>query len=461
MYTTYDGNTGIKMTFFNRVMFAIQERSMKLLVSSNINSNSKIIINRNIAERVQKIMPYMDYADPYMVTVNGKLYWMTDAFTTSNMYPYSEPYSRSMSDPANRDPSTNYIRNSVKVVIDAYTGETNFYLVDQEDPVALTMKNIYPKLFKNLEEMPDGLQAHIRYPSRMLNIQANIYKKYHVDDIRVFYQGEDRWDIATEKVGATEKEVAMVPNYYIMKLPGEKDVEFINSIPYTPMNKKNMTSLLLARNDGKDYGKLVLFQLPKGKIVMGPSQIDAQIAQEPNISRDFSLWENSGSTYRRGNMFVIPIEESIIYVEPIYLSARDSSLPEVKKIIIYYGDRIAYEDTLAKALNTMFGEGTGDALSAGTGQTPPDGTETGQGTETETPPAGDGQQQTTDQLIQRVVDAYNAATAAQKAGDWAKYGEDLAKMESYLKQLAPEASIDGSGGAVAAGTTNATGAAVQ
>jgi uncharacterized membrane protein (UPF0182 family) len=253
----------------------------------------------------------------------------------------------------------------------------------------------------------------------------------------VFYQGEDRWDIATEKVGASEKEVAMSPNYYIMKLPGEKDVEFINSIPYTPMNKKNMTSLLLARNDGEDYGKLVLFQLPKGKIVMGPSQIDAQIAQEPNISRDFSLWENSGSTYRRGNMFVIPIEDSIMYVEPIYLNAKENSIPEVKKIILYYGDRIAYEDTLAKALDTMFGAGTGDAIAV----TDPTGENGDDDSPTTTPDPNtvDGQQQTTDQIIQGAVDAYNAAVAAQKAGDWTKYGQELKRLEDYLNQLAPDA----------------------
>jgi uncharacterized membrane protein (UPF0182 family) len=425
----YEGDTGIRMNTFNRLMFAIKERSMKLLVSTNIKNDSKIIINRNIGQRVQEIMPYLTYSDPYMVTVDGKLYWIIDAFTTSSMYPYSEPYDMASGNP------TNYIRNSVKVVIDAYNGDTDYYLVDESDPVANTMKSIYPTLFKDFDEMPEGLQSHIRYPSTMLNVQANIYKKYHVSNYKVFYQGADRWDIANEKLGASDREIPMQPNYYIMKLPGEDKVEFINSIPYTPMNKVNMAALLVARNDGEHYGELVLYQLPKGKVVMGPSQIDAQIAQDTTISRDFALWENSGSTYSRGNMFVIPIKESIMYVEPIYLKASEGSLPEVKRIIIYYGDRIAYETTLAEALDTMFGPGTGDAIAISdpTG----DAGDADSGTNDGTPGGtGDGQQMNTDELIRAAVDAYNSAVQAQKDGNWAKYGQELEKMEGYLNQLA-------------------------
>jgi uncharacterized membrane protein (UPF0182 family) len=428
-FTTYEADSGIKMNAFNRFMFAVQEQSLKLLVSSNITSDSKLIINRNIKERVRTIMPYLDYSDPYLVTVDGKLYWIIDAYTISTEFPYSEPYNASGGNMAN------YIRNSVKVVIDAYSGDTNYYLVDDADPVAKTMQSIYPTLFKDFDKMPEGLRAHIRYPSTMLDIQANMYKKYHVDNYQVFYQGEDRWDIANEKVGAAEKEVPMKPNYYIMKLPGEKDVEFINSIPFTPMNKVNMTALLVARNDGEHYGELIAYQLPKSKLVMGPSQIDAQIAQDTTISRDFSFWDNSGSTYLRGNMFVIPIENSVMYVEPIYLKASEGSLPEVKRIVLYYGDRIAYEATLAEALDSMFGKGTGDKLvedqtigdqgdaDAEPGDTSPIGD------------TGDDQQMTTDQLIANAVDAYNAAVDAQKAGDWTKYGSELEKLKGYLDQM--------------------------
>jgi uncharacterized membrane protein (UPF0182 family) len=415
-------------------------------VSSNIDGNSKIIINRNIAERVREIMPFIDYADPYMVTVDGKLYWIIDGFTTSDQYPYSEPY-----DMANGG-TANYIRNSVKVVIDAYTGATDYYLVDGSDPVANTLAGIYPTLFKSIDKLDEGIKAHIRYPGTMLNIQANIYKKYHVNDIGVFYQGEDLWDIANEKVGSSDREVPMTPNYYMMKLPGEEGIEFVNSIPYTPMNKVNMTGLLIARNDGERYGELMLLQLPKGRIIMGPSQIDAQIAQDTQISQDFALWQNSGSEYSRGNMFVVPIEDSIMYVEPIYLKALDSSMPEVKRIIIYYNDKIAYASTLADALDATFGAGTGDEVRTGqpTGDTgdvdstPDDTGVTGQ-PDAEQPAVtvtdgaigteGDAQQMTTDELIKAIADTYNRATDAQRAGDWAKYGEEMALLKTYIDRL--------------------------
>jgi uncharacterized membrane protein (UPF0182 family) len=447
--TTYEGDHGIKLNPFNKLMFSLREQSMKLLVSSNIDSNSKIIINRNIADRVRNIMPFVSYADPYMVTVDGKLYWIIDGFTTSDLYPYSEPYNTASGG------ATNYIRNSVKVVIDAYTGATDYYLVDDNDPVANTLKGIYPTLFKSIDKLGDGIRAHIRYPSRMLDVQANIYKKYHVNDITVFYQSEDLWDIANEKLGASDREVPMTPNYYIMKLPGEDDVEFINSIPYTPMNKVNMTGMLIARNDGEHYGELMLLQLPKGRIIMGPSQIDAQIAQDTQISQDFALWQNSGSEYRRGNMFVVPIEDSIMYVEPIYLNAVDSSMPEVKRIILYYNDRIAYESTLAGALDSMFGPGTGDEVrtsqpSGDTGDadsTPTDTDVSGQPDSTTTDgatPAGTGsaigaegdiQQMTTDELIKAMADTYNRATEAQRAGDWATYGEQMELLKAYIDRL--------------------------
>ncbi|MDR0886541.1 MAG: UPF0182 family protein [Clostridiales Family XIII bacterium] len=456
VYSKYDGDAGIKLGLFNRALFAWKESSMKMLVSTNIDSNSKIIINRNITERVNKIMPYLDYSDPYMTTVDGQLYWIIDAYTKSNKYPYSEPYDLA------EGYDDNYIRNSVKVVINAYNGDTVYYLVDESDPVANTMKEIYPKLFKSAESMPDGIRAHIRYPSKLLDIQANVYKRYHVNDVNVFYQGEDLWEISKEKLGAGEDDVEMKPNYYIMKLPGESDVEFVNSIPYTPRDKNNMIGLLVARNDGEHYGELVLYQFPKTKTIMGPNQVDAQIAQDTQISQDFSLWENSGSSYSRGNMFVIPIENSLMYVEPIYLTSTNSSLPEVKRVIIYYGDRIAYEPTLAEALDDMFGEGAGESATdasnlgdADGGSPNPDtegdgGSSNGDATGTgdsdgdksdssDSDTDSDGSEPLTDaqrtQLIKDASKAYEDALAAQKDGDWAEYGAQMKKLETYLKKL--------------------------
>lgn len=416
VYSTYEGDAGIHLNMFNRVLFAIREQSLKILVSSNIDSDSKILIYRNIKDRVQKIAPFLSYdADPYIVTVDGKLYWMIDAYTYSSYYPYSEPFSA--------DSKVNYIRNSIKVVIDAYNGNTNFYLVDDKDPIGNTLKSIYPKLVKNFDQMPEGLQKHIRYPNMLFSIQAGIYTKYHMNDVKVFYQSEDKWEIS-QNIYGIEPQI-MKPNYYIMKIPGESQEEFINSIPYTPFGKKNMTGLLVARNDGEHYGELVLFRLPKSKIIYGPMQVEGFIDQETDISKEFSLWNSAGSSYTRGEMFVIPIEDSLVYVEPIYLEATNSSLPEVKRVIVYYNDRIAYEPTLAQALDTMFGAGSGSPLNGEPADKP------GTGTPSE---PGEGVLDT-DALIRKAVDAYNKAVSAQEKGDWASYGGFLKELEGYLNKL--------------------------
>ncbi len=410
-YTTYEGTAGIKLNFLNRVMFAIREKSLKLLVSTNINNDSRIIINRNVVDRVSKIMPYLSYeTDPYLVTVDGKLYWIIDAYTVSANYPYSEPYSNEV--------NTNYIRNSVKVVVDAYNGDTNYYVVDDTDPIAKTMQKIFPKLFKNYENMPEGLRAHLRYPNALFSVQARVYQRYHMNDVQVFYQNEDRWDIANEIYGIQKKQ--MSPNYYIMNLPGETKAEFVNTIPYTPKDKQNMMALLVARNDGEHYGELVLYQLPKNRIIYGPEQVEAQIDQNTEISKEFSLWNSSGSTYTRGNMFVIPIENSLIYVEPVYLEATNSSIPEVKRVIVAYNDRIAYKETLQDALLALFGEGSEG------GKKPDPNAETTQ----------EGAGYTQKDIINLANEAYNNAVNAQKSGDWAAYGNYLSQLQEYLAELA-------------------------
>ena len=411
-YTRYEGTAGIKLNPINRLMFAIREHSMKLLVSSNIKGDSRIIINRNVEERVKKIMPYIGYeSDPYMCTVDGRLYWIIDAYTTSDKFPYSEPYSE--------ESTTNYVRNSIKVVVDAYNGTTDYYIVDPDDAIAQTYAKIYPKLFKTMDQMPEGLQAHIRYPNTMFAIQANVYRRYHMNDVKVFYQNEDLWDVSNEIYGMEEQ--AMTPNYYIMNLPGETTEEFVNTIPYTPRDKKNMTGLLLARNDGEHYGELVLFQLPKSKIVYGPMQIEAQIDQSTEISKEFSLWNSSGSKYSRGNLFVIPIEDSLLYVEPVYLEASNSSIPEVKRVIVAYGDKIAYEATLSEALDSLFGEGSSDSYR--------------EKLDEDTENGGEATAPTQAELIEQAQAAYDAALEAQKNGDWAGYGQHLEELGDILEQL--------------------------
>lgn len=411
-YSTYKGKAGIKLNLLNRILFSVREGSMKLLVSSNVNSDSRIIINRNIKDRVEKLMPYLSYEkDPYMTVVNGKLYWIVDAYTTSSYYPYSEPYSGEVG-------STNYIRNSVKVVVDAYNGDTTFYVVDRDDPVARTYQKIYPTLFKDVKEMPEGIRKHIRYPNSLLKIQAGVYTKYHMDQVKVFYQDEDLWDIAHQIYGTEEKE--MDPSYFIFELPDEKKAEFINMIPFTPKSKQNMTAIMMARNDGNRYGQLLVYKFPKNKTVYGPMQIEAQIDQNTEISKEFSLWNSSGSKYRRGDLFVIPINNSIMYVEPVYLEASNQAIPEMKRVIVAYGDKIAYESTLEDALADLFGEdengGQSQSASASSGK-------------------NNSGKSNTKELIQKANEAYENAVNAQKSGNWKKYGDYLDELEKYLNQL--------------------------
>lgn len=434
IYTSYEGDAGIELNLINRVLFSIKERSMKMLVSTNIHSDSRILVYRNIQERMSKIAPFLYYdADPYLVTVDGKLYWMADAYTVSSYFPYSEPYVNG---------SYNYIRNSVKVVIDAYNGSVDYYIVDEEDPMVSTMAKIFPQLFKPLSEMPENLRQHIRYPKTLFEIQANVYKKYHMNDVNVFYQGEDLWDIANEIYG--QEATQMTSNYYIMSLPGQTEEEFILSIPYTPVTRDNMTALLVARNDGEHYGEMICYRLPKGKTVYGPMQIESQIDQDTTISKEFSLWSQRGSTYLRGNIFVVPVEESLLYVEPIYLqAANESSLPEVKRVIAVYGNTIAYEETLGEALEVLFGKEIGDLAFVGevdaveNGGTGTD--QSGEEQGGESPGSGgidmDASQE---ELIQNANQAFEEAVNAQRNGDWAGYGRYLEQLEQYLNALAGE-----------------------
>ena len=414
-YTRYEGSAGIKLNLLNRIMFAIREGSLKLLVSSNVDSESRIIINRDVSTRVNKIMPYLTYEDggPYGVTVGGKIYWILDAYTTSRSYPYSEPHSGELG-------ATNYIRNSVEVVIDAYEGTVDYYVVDKNDPIAVTYQKIYPDLFKDYEEMPEELKSHMRYPHAMFRIQADVYARYHMNNVQSFYQNEDIWEVAHEIYGTEERKI--IPSYFVVKLPGEDHAEFVSMLPYTPKSKQNMTALLLTRNDGEHYGELVLYTYPKNRAVYGPMQIEAQIDQNTLISQDFSLWSQAGSTYSRGNLFVVPIEDSLLYVEPIYLEASNTAIPEVKRVIVAYGDRIAYEPTLGEALASLFGSSSSGGSSGGSsGSSMPSG--------------GDDGSYSRDEYIKMAQDAYDNAQNALKDGNWSAYGKYMEELEKALKNL--------------------------
>ncbi|MDD7347017.1 MAG: UPF0182 family protein [Clostridiales bacterium] len=428
-YTRYKGTAGIKLNPFNRLLFSIKERSLKLLVSSNIKGDSRIIINRNVVDRIRKVMPYLTYEeDPYAVNINGKLYWMMDAYTTSSQYPYSEPF---VSEKAKA--SGNYIRNSIKVVVDAYNGDTNFYIVDKDDPLARTYQKIFPTLFKDVEKMPEAMREHMRYPHAMFKVQSEIYSRYHMNDVKVFYQKEDLWDVAKQIYGT--EEISMEPNYFVAKLPGEGEAEFISTLPFTPKGKNNMTALMVARNDGKNYGNLVVYQFPKSKTVYGPMQIEAQIDQNTEISQDFSLWNSAGSKYSRGNLFVVPIESSLLYVEPVYLEASNSAIPEVKRVIIAYGDKIAYEATLKEALQSLFGDQAGEAYTQGiTTESNGQGSGDTKNGEKSGDSSKDGQDSMAT-LIDKANKAFEDGQKSMKDGDWKGYGDHMNELADLLKKL--------------------------
>lgn len=414
----YEGTGGIKLNGLNKLLYAINEGSMKILLSGDINSDSKIVLNRNIKERVKKIAPFLTYdTDPYLVISqeDGKLYWIIDGYTVSDRYPYSQPY---------KDTRINYIRNSVKVVIDAYNGNTDFYVFDETDPLVKTYKNIFPDLFKSKDEMPEAIRVHTRYPQLMFDIQAEVYKLYHIKNPEVFYNKEDLWDIASEKYMENEQEIES--NYLMFKLPDEEKEEFLLTVPYTPSKKQNMTALFVARNDGEDYGKMFIYKFPKNKTIEGPMQIESKIDQDSEISPQLTLWGQEGSSVLRGNLLIIPIEESLLYVEPIYIMAdNENSIPEVKRVIVSYKGKIVMEKTLEDALEQIFGEILDEK----------------EDEIDEIDDKVDIEDENVKSLIKNANELFIKSKEALKAGDWTKYGEYLNQLEEILNKL--NGSIDG------------------
>ena len=412
--TTYEGTGGIKLNLLNRIMFAVKEGKLNFLLSQDINSNSKILINREIQTRVQKIAPFLIYdEDPYIVAAEGRLYWIVDAYTVSGRYPYSEPIDEKT--------NINYIRNSVKVVIDAYNGTTNYYIADNTDPIIKTYANIFKTVFKPLSEMPEALRAHIRYPQTMFDIQSNIYKKYHIKSARELYNKSDIWDIATQIYSAEEgkDQQIMESAYLIMRLPDSKKEEFLLMIPYTPQGKTNMTAWLAVKNDGESYGQLVQYSFPSGQIVEGPMQVEGIISQDTIIGPQLNLLATGGnSRVVRGNLLTIPVEESLLYVEPIYIKAANANaLPEMKKVIVYYKNKVVMEDTLEQGLERIF--------QLKQNQPQP---------EQPQQPTTVGQEDAAT-LIVRANEIFKLSQAAMKSGNWTEYGNRLKELEDILNRL--------------------------
>lgn len=347
----YEGTAGIDLTFGNRLLYAIKNRTMKILLTDDIRDGSKIIYHRNIQDRVNKIAPFIEYDnDPYIVIGDGRLYWIIDGYTSTSKYPYSTSFLAG---------GNNYVRNSVKVVVDAYNGDVNYYIFDEEDPIIMTYKNIYPELFKSQDELPEYLAGNIRYPHQLFNIQAEVYKSYHMENPRVFYDQGNLWHIAKEQYRGDVRDVQS--HYMVMKLPGEDKEEFTISKIYTPKDLNNMTAMLVARNDYEYYGQMKLYTFPRDRNIYGPMQIENRIDQRTNIADRLTLWSTGGTSVIRGNLLVVPIENSLLYVEPIYLvSDSEGALPEVKKIIVAYKDQIVMAKTLDEALELIFKEELGE-----------------------------------------------------------------------------------------------------
>lgn len=402
--TTYTGKGGVPIdSMARKLLYAARFRTEKILLSSDITGESRILYNRNIKERVNAVAPFLRFdGDPYMVvSANGGLKWIIDAYTYSDRLPYSKPIKG----------GSNYMRNSVKAVVDAYDGSLDFYISDPNDVLVKVYARIFPRLFKPLAAMPDDLRRHIRYPHQFLQLQAALFAAYHMTDPKVFYNKENLWEVPA--LG----EQRMEPYYTIMKLPGEKGEEYILLLPFTPSKRDNLAAWLTARCDEPNYGKIRAYTFPRDRLIYGPKQIDARINQDSFISQQLTLWSQRGSEVIRGSMLVIPIEKSLLYVQPLYLAAADKSgLPELKRVIVAYGDVVVMEENLELALQRLFGDRKTQAASAAPVTA-----------ETKASPAA---------LAKEAMGIFERATTLQRQGDWAGYGEELRKLEKVLRRMA-------------------------
>jgi uncharacterized membrane protein (UPF0182 family) len=364
---------------------------------------------RKVTERVSHIVPFIELdGDPYMViSPEGRLVWILDGYTATDRFPYSEPSAK----------MGNYIRNSLKATVDAYDGSVKLYVSDAKDPIIQTYSRIFPGVFKTMDEMPRELRSHIRYPRAMLALQARMYGAYHMQDPQVFYNKEDLWTIPGKHAPGHDSE--MEPYYTIMKLPGDKKEEFILLLLFTPSRKDNMSAWMAVRCDAANYGKMIVYKFPKQKLVYGPSQIEARIDQDTEISKQLSLWNQKGSQVVRGRLLAIPIEKSIIYFEALYLAAEKGQLPELKRVIVAYGNSIAMEDNLETSLQQIFGAKVMKE-------------EKYPAAETRATPA---REKTDRQSALDALGHYRRAQEYLKLGNWASYGEELKRMDEILRAI--------------------------
>lgn len=413
VYKDYDGSGGVEIgSFFKKLLMSLRFKEAKLLLSDDITSESRIMYYRNVKERIKKVFPFLELDDdPYMVIAeDGSLQWIQDAYTVSDRYPYSERIRR-------RNP-INYIRNSVKVVVSAFDGNMKFYISDPSDPVVKTYEKIFEGSFLPISKMPEDLKSHIRYPEDIFIYQTALYAIYHMEEPQIFYNKEDKWQIPVISEGSTDPMI----RHIIMKLPNEEKEEYILMIPFTPQGKDNMAAWMVARSDGENYGSMAVYRFPKQSLVYGPQQIINRINQNPEISRQISLWDQRGSEVNQGSLLVIPIEESLLYIRPLYLRSQGGKIPELKRVIIAYENTIVMEETLDKAIRKIFGERTkedatkpDEIVEKQIDQKPPD-----------------------DDILSRARMHYETAIKAQKEGNWSLYGEEIKKLGRILNSVSKE-----------------------
>ena len=430
--TNFEAKTGILTSYMRRVLFALRFADVNLLLNSDIRGDSQLLWRRNITERVNEVAPFLEYdSDPYIViSDDGTLYWFLDAFTVSSRYPYSEPTAGGV----------NYVRNPVKVVINAYDGTMKFYLFEPDEPIAAAYTEIFPELFTDVSEMPADLRLHVRYPEDLFSVQADVYRTYHMTEPSDFYNKEDLWAWPLELLQGTSQR--MEPYYVLMELPDSDDLDFIQILPFTPASKDNMVAWMATQNDPDKYGETIVYEFGRNSLIFGPQQIEANIDQDPEISAQLSLWDQGGSNVLRGNLLVIPVGESLIYVEPIYLQSSDeSAIPALTRVVVATTDRVVMGENLGIALAKLFGPAIAENenLAEIFGDTTDLASLTAAPSQLTTSPSAAlapiASDATVEQLITGANQQYNRAQEFLQDGNWAGYGDEMAALQATLERL--------------------------
>ena len=422
-FTRYSGQGGVAISNpIRKLAYALDLQNFQILISNYFKDTTKIHYHRAVLDRVQHIAPFLKYdQDPYLVLDEGKPTWVIDAYTVSDQYPYSEPSPLGLRDRQiteqgfsfNRS-QINYIRNSVKVLVNAYNGDVKFVVVDPNDPIIKTFQAIFPSIFTSQDRIKPEIQSHFRYPEDLFQIQTSQYLTYHMSNPEVYYNREDLWQLPRQVY--ENQEVLVEPYYIIMRLPEQEKTEFILIQPFTPSKKDNMISWMAARSDGENYGSLIQYSFPKQSLIFGPRQIEARIDQDPTISEQLTLWSQSGSKVIRGNLIILPLEDSLLYIEPIYLRAEQAALPELKRVVVAYDKSVVMAKTFDDALNQIFRQSPVPQSTIQTNDTNDD-------------------EKTIETLAQEALQTHQNAETAIKNGDWSKFGELQKRLKNILQKM--------------------------